>query len=74
MEAFKEFKPILKFVVPFLAAVGSVVLSAYTDGEVTPDEWKLIAGAFATAVGVYLVPNKSTAEVPTETPKPELPK
>jgi hypothetical protein len=55
---FEELKPILKALLPLFTAVAGTVFAAITDNQITVDEWKLIAGAFLTAVGVYLVPNK----------------
>jgi len=54
-------KPYLKAIVAVAIAVLTTVSTVITDGEVTDDEKKLIAGAFLSAVLVYLVPNKPAA-------------
>jgi peptidoglycan/LPS O-acetylase OafA/YrhL len=56
-----KIKPYAKAIVAVLVAVVVAVQAALTDGEITTDEWKAIAGAFVAAVLVYLVPNKPPA-------------
>lgn len=49
-----------KFVVAAWSAAGAVFLPAFADGVVTGDEWSKVAVSVATAVLVFIVPNKDS--------------
>lgn len=57
------YKRYRKFIVAALGAAIVALQSAYTDGNISQDEWWMIATSAAAAAGVWTVPNATNRKV-----------
>lgn len=62
-----DVKPYAKAAVAVAFAAITALYATITDGVISGDEWKVIAGEALAAFLVWLVPNRPTVDVPPPT-------